>query len=115
MNEFILIFHRNREVGETLVSEEALQTYLNHWQDWYRCLAAQEKLAWPVQYWDPVGKVLTANNVIRQGPFSKTDRIMDGLIVVKASDYNEAKEIASECPILDWEGAVEIHRKISYK
>lgn len=108
MNEFVLVFHRDHRVTEVDASEKGFQIDLKDWHDWFRSLAAQDKLAIPVQFWDPRGKVLKPDNVVTEGPYSEIGKSIDGIIVVKAADYIEAKEIANECPVLEMGGCVEI-------
>ena len=108
MKEFILVFHKDHRVSELPSSSEKEQIHLKDWHDWFRSLAAQGKLAIPIQFWDPQGKVLKADKIVTEGPYSEVEKSIDGLIVVKASDYTEAKEIANECPVLELGGTVEI-------
>lgn len=108
MNEFVLVFHKNNSVTGVTASDEEIQINLKDWHDWFRSLAAQDKLAVPVQFWDPQGKVLKPDNAVTEGPYSEVRKSIDGLIVVKAVDYIEAKEIANECPVLELGGTVEI-------
>lgn len=108
MNEFVLVFHKDHRVSEIPASEEEIQMDLKDWHDWFRSLAAQDKLAIPVQFWDPQGKVLKPGNVVSEGPYSEIGKSIEGLIIVKAADYIEAKEIANECPVLELGGTVEI-------
>ncbi len=108
MSEFVLVFHKDHRVKEVPPSEEKKQMHLKDWHDWFRSLAAQDKLAIPVQFWDPEGRVLKPDHLVTEGPYTEIEKSIDGLIVVKANDYIEAKEIANECPVLELGGTVEI-------
>jgi len=108
MNEFVLVFHKDHKFNEITSSEEKIQIHLKNWHDWFRSLAAQEKLAIPVQFWDAKGKVLNPDNCVKEGPYTEIEKSITGLIIIKANDYIEAKEIANECPVLELGGTVEI-------
>jgi hypothetical protein len=108
MNEFVLVFRRNFKTKEAQPAGEYLQAYLKHWHDWFLCLAALERLAIPVQRWDASGKLLKHDKSVVAGPYTAMNESVGGLIVIKATDYPEASEIAKGCPILELGGTVEI-------
>ena len=108
MKEFVLVFHKDHQVPEVLLSEKKEQIHHKDWHDWFRSLAAHDRLAIPIQFWDSQGKVLKPDHVVTEGPYTEMKKSFDGLIVVKANDYIEAREIANECPVLELGGTVEI-------
>jgi hypothetical protein len=107
MNEFLLIFRRDFISKEAQPSPEELQQHLQQWQNWFGSLAAQDKLARPLQRWDGQGKLVGAKG-ITDGPFVEIKESIGGLIIVKANNYDEAVEIAQGCPVLNFGGNVEI-------
>jgi hypothetical protein len=107
MNEFLLIFRRDFTSKEAQPSPNELQESLTEWQNWFGSIAAQDKLARPLQRWDGNGKVVRANQVIN-GPFVEIKESIGGLIIIKATDYQEAVAIAQGCPILRLGGNVEV-------
>jgi len=110
MNEFILIFRRDFTTKENQPSPEELQQHLKQWQNWFGSLAAQDKLARPLQKWDGQGKVVSKTKGITNGPFVEIKESIGGLIIIKAQDYDEAAQIAQGCPVLDLGGNVEIRQ-----
>jgi hypothetical protein len=104
MLEFLLLFRRDHT---TLPSE----LHLKHWQDWFRCLAADDKLARPVQHFEPDGKLVEKENV-SDGPYTAMNESLGGLLMIKAGSYEEAVEIAQGCPVLELGGNVEIRMVI---
>ena len=108
MNEFLLIFRRDFKTKETQPSPEELQQHLQQWQNWFGSLAAQDKLARPLQKWDGQGKLVNSN----KGPFVEIKESIGGLIIIKAKDYDEAAEIAQGCPVLNFGGNVEIRMAV---
>lgn len=112
MNEFLLIFRRDFITKETQPSPEELQQHLQQWQNWFGSLAAQNKLARPLQRWDGQGKLVSSTKGITDGPFVEIKESIGGLIIIKANDYDEAAEIAKGCPVLNSGGNVEIRMAI---
>ena len=108
MKEFLLIFRRDFASKEAQPSPEELQTSLKQWQDWFGGIAAQDKLARPLQRWDGEGRIVKPNKTVINGPYVEIKEAIGGLIIVKANDYEEAAEIAKGCPILQLGGNVEI-------
>jgi hypothetical protein len=108
MNEFVLIFRLDCKTIEKHTAPDAMQSHLNHWHDWFRSLAADDRLARPVQHWEPQGRVVLAGSHVSAGPYSATNEPIVGLIIIRAVDYREALVIASACPVLEFGGNVEI-------
>lgn len=108
MDEFLLIFRRDFTTKEAQPSPEQMQSSIKQWQDWLGGIAAQDKLARPLQRWDAEGRVVKHNKTVINGPYAEIKEAIGGLIVIKAADYDEAAEIAKDCPILLWGGNVEI-------
>ncbi|MCE7040309.1 YciI family protein [Dyadobacter sp. CY312] len=113
MNEFLLIFRRDFTTKEEQPSPEVLQTSLKAWQDWFGSLAAQNKLARPLQRWDGEGRIVKPNSAVINGPYAEIKESIGGMIVVTAADYDEASEIAKGCPILKLGGNVEIRMAVT--
>ncbi|MBF4463976.1 YciI family protein [Flavobacterium sp. LC2016-12] len=113
MNEFVLIFRRDFSTKETQPSPQELQDSLKLWQDWLGGIAAQDKLAKPLQRWDGTGKIVTKNKSVINGPYVEIKESIGGLIMIKAADYGEAVAIANGCPILDLGGNVEIRMAVT--
>lgn len=113
MDEFLLLFRRDYISKEGQPSPEELQSSIKKWQDWLGGIAAQDKLARPLQSWDSEGRVVTPNKNVINGPYAEIKEAIGGLIIIKAVDYDEAVAIANGCPILQLGGNVEIRRAVS--
>jgi hypothetical protein len=113
MNEFLLIFRRDFNTKEEQPSPEQLQTSIKAWQDWLGGIAAQDKLARPLQRWDAGGRVVKKNKSVTNGPYAEIKETIGGLIIIRALDYDEASEIAKSCPMLALGGNVEIRMAVS--
>lgn len=106
MNEFLLVFWRDYQIVEVQPSLEQLREYRKRWADWFRSLAAGDKLSRPIQIYDPQGIVVSSQ--ITKGPYTEVTQSMGGLLFLKAANYTEAVETAQDCPILGLGGTVEI-------
>lgn len=60
----------------------------------------------------PSGKVVRADNVIADGPYTEIKESIAGYSIIKAESIEEAAELAKDCPILAFGGNVEV-REIS--
>lgn len=110
MNEFLLVFRRDYKTKETQPSHEVMQVHLTHWQEWFDSLAAQNLLAWPIQYLDSHGRIIGPDNAEVYGPYYEMEKSIGGLIIIKATDYEAAVNVAKDCPILELGGTVEIRQ-----
>ncbi len=110
MDDFLLIFRRDFQTAELQPSAAQLKAHLQQWQDWYTDLAAQDRLARPLQRWDSDGRVLKADKTVLDGPYAEVKESIGGLILIKAASYEEALEIAQGSPILSLSGTVEIRK-----
>jgi len=108
MGEFILIFRRDYKTAEIQPTPEKLQESLKHWQEWFGKLAAEDRLARPIQRLDATGKIVREYNSVANGPYIELKEAVGGLIIIKAENYDEAIEIAKGCPVLELGGNVEI-------
>lgn len=108
MSEFILIFRRDYGTATLQPTPESLQKSLKDWAEWYNKLAAEDKLARPVQRLDNAGRILRQYNSIENGPYKESMESIGGMIIIKAADYDDAIEVAKGCPVLAFGGNVEI-------
>jgi hypothetical protein len=91
---------------------EEIAAMTKRWMDWMAGIAAQDKLTDRGNRLATSGKVVKADNVVTNGPYSEIKESIGGYSVVKANSYEEAVELAKSCPILTVGGNVEV-REIS--
>ena len=107
-NQFLLVFWREYRNQKMLLSPEKLQIYLKKWQEWLTVLAVKDVLASQIKRWDTGGRVLKKGKSVINGPYTEIKEYIDSLIMIHAADYQEAREIALGCPLLELGGSVEI-------
>lgn len=114
MKEFVLAFRRDFMTKEIQPSAQQMQDGMKPWQDWLGGLAAQNKLVSPGNRLKTDGKVVKPGGIVTNGPYAEIKESLGGYIIVRANDYDEAVEMAKNCPILGapWHGNVEVRTVI---
>lgn len=108
MNEYLLVFRGGQQINEGKPLTGKIGAYMQDWQHWFDQLAARDILVRPVQQLDIPGMILLPNNNAADGSYSETPQLIEGLVIIKAVDYDAALEVAATCPILTVGGCVEI-------
>ena len=93
-------------------STQEMDAMTKRWMDWMAGIAAQNKLAEQGNRLADSGKVVRPNNVVTNGPYAEIKESIGGYSMVKATSYDDAIELAKDCPILTVGGNVEV-REIS--
>ncbi|MFT3911138.1 MAG: YciI family protein [Ferruginibacter sp.] len=108
MSEFILIF-RGEDAHAAGQSPEAMQINMQKWMEWMDGLQKHGQFigAQPLK---KSGRIINGNKkMITDGPFMEGNEMIAGYLLCKADSYDEAVEIANNCPILLYEyGSVEV-------
>ena len=107
MEDFALIF-RQPDTDDSNMPPIQQQAIFKRWDDWFAGIAAEGKLNNMGIRLSLPGKVLKAGGVITDGPFVEIRERLNGFIIVKADDLEDAITLAHGCPILDIDGTVEI-------
>ncbi len=110
MNEFVLLFRRDRT---TPLSPQHMQDSIEYWQDWLGSIAAQDKLVSPGSRLNSEGRVVAPGDIVTDGPYTEIKETLGGFVIVKAADFNEAVRIAKGCPILRAGGNVEVRKTVA--
>lgn len=106
MKEFALIF-RLKDIADFKPSPEQMQERMN----WLGSIAAQNKLVDKGNTLLPMpgsAKVVKADNVVTDGPYTEIKEFISGYVVVKADSIDEAVEIAKGNPIYKIGGNIEV-------
>ncbi len=105
--EFLLIF-RNTDVEKRLPLEELHHAMdrLHEWLDRWTERGA-------IQGGQPLGyqsRVISGarQRTIADGPYAEAKEAVGGYVIVRAADLDEAAQIASEWPMLDYDAVVEV-------
>ena len=93
-------------------TSQEMDAMTRRWMDWMAGIAAQNKLAEQGNRLADSGKVVRPNNIVTNGPYAEIKESIGGYSMVKATSYEDAIELAKDCPILSVGGNVEV-REIS--
>jgi hypothetical protein len=107
MKDFLFVF-RNDSKTPRPSSPEEMQAMTKRWMDWVGSIAAQNKLKDRGSSLASGGKVVRANNVITDGPYTEIKELIAGYTLVKAASLEEATKLTKGCPILEIGGNVEV-------
>lgn len=106
MKEFALIF-RLKDIADFKPSPEQMQERMN----WLGSIAAQNKLVDKGNTLLPTAKnakTVKPNNVVTDGPYTEIKEFIVGYVIIKASNIDEAVEMAKSNPIFKIGGNIEV-------
>ena len=105
-SEYMLLF-RGAHWDKNLSPEE-IQKIMGQWNAWFERLTLQGKVksAHPLER---EGKLVSGKGrTIADGPFAESKEAIGGYFLLVLDDFNEALEIAKECPTLEYGVTVEV-------
>lgn len=108
MKEFLLVYRNDYKSVPRAATPEEGQAEMQKWMDWLGGIAKQNKLTDQGHPLGSAGKVVRANNVVTDGPYTEIKELIGGYSIIKADSFEEAVEMAKECPILESGGNVEV-------
>lgn len=111
MAQFILMIRGGDADYESMSPEEA-QAVVQRYIDWGNRLRGEGSYVDANQLADE-GAVLRGSTVI-DGPYAETKEGIGGYYIVEASDLDAAVEIAKGCPVLQYNGAVEVRGFVNH-
>ena len=90
------------------LSPEDIQKIMSQWNNWFERLTLQGKVksAHPLER---KGKIVSGKGrTVADGPFAESKEAIGGYFLLVLDDFNEALEIAKECPTLEYGVTVEV-------
>ena len=112
MDEFIVMMRLDLLTKSAQPTPEQMKVYMQRYHTWVDGIVAQGKFVGGTGL-APEGKVLKPNNVITDGPFAEIKESIAGFILIRATDLDEAVQLARGCPILNGEGnSVEVRKVV---
>ena len=105
-SEYMLLF-RGAQWDKGL-SPENIQKIMGQWNSWFERLTLQGKVksAHPLER---EGKIVSGKGrTVADGPFAESKEAIGGYFLLVLDDFNEALEIAKECPALEYGLTVEV-------
>ncbi len=104
-NQYMLII---RSKVPVTASTGAINSNIDHWTTWMAGLGKSGKIA---AGYRPSGDGITLSDggkTTKQNPYINAGDVISSFLIINAADLTEAKQIASECPVFELQGNVEI-------
>jgi hypothetical protein len=113
MPKFMYVFRGGGYATPGLLSPTELQQHLAKWDAWANALlaAGHKPAGEPLER---AGKTVRGREkVITDGPYAESKDLVSGTLVLEAASLEEAAELARGCPILEFDGSVEVRPLIA--
>ena len=97
--------------GFAAMSPEEMQHVIRKYVAWGDRLREAGLLKGGEKLADEPGRVIRAGNGqvrVTDGPYSETKEVLGGYYIVSAATYDEAVELARDCPHLEYGGTIEV-------
>ncbi len=108
MKEYLLLF-RGGDAQLAQASPQGQQQHMQKWMQWMGELTKQGQFVGAQPLNQSGKKISGTKKVVTDGPFIEGKEIIGGYLICKAETYDEAVDLARECPILEFDdGTVEI-------
>ena len=111
LNDFMLLFRMELNPNYQ-PSKEELVAMKQAWGSWIGNIGQQARLVSSHQLGFE-GKLVSNDSHVNDGIERHDSKSISGNLVLKASDLNEAAEIAKGCPILAMGGTVEVRNTLN--
>jgi hypothetical protein len=112
MPTYILLLHESAQPTEGLGPEE-IQAVIERYKAWSENVGRAGRLVGGEKLADGVGRVMEAGQggrpAVTDGPYAESKEVVAGYFLVRAASYEDAVELARDCPHLDF-GRIEIRR-----
>jgi hypothetical protein len=109
MPNYLLLLHEDPASFQAMSADE-MQAIIKKYSAWKDQMQKAGKLTAGKKLQDGQGRVLSRKNgqpQISDGPYSESKEVVGGLFEIKADNYEQAVEIALQCPHLDF-GVIEV-------
>ena len=102
--EFILIVRYNPKMQQP--SKEALAENIKHWNVFMGNLGQNSQIVAGYRP-SPDGKIVTSTET-KDGAYYSSNESVSSFIIIKAASMEAAEMVAKKCPILEFNGSVEV-------
>lgn len=110
MPNYLLLLHEE-PMDYSQLSAEQIEGIIGEYVAWRHKIEAEGKYVGGEKLKDEGGKHLTSTNGnlrVTDGPYTEAKEVIGGYFAISAANYDDAVEIASECPHLKFGGRIEL-------
>ena len=105
MSEFVFLYRGGSRDG----SPAEMQQVMQKWMAWFKELAEKGHVKDRGQPLEQAGKLVNGKRkTVTDGPFAEAKDVVGGYTLILAKDLDEAADLSKGCPILDFDGQVEV-------
>ncbi len=104
MKEYLLIFRAPANVGH---EQSGGASTMEDWKNWIGAIAAEGKFNGG-QPLTMDGRHMPTADKITDAPFAEGKEVVNGYLIIKGNDYNDACATSAGCPIFKDGGSVEV-------
>ncbi len=111
MPQYMLILHEE-PMDYSQMSPEDIEAVIREYIEWSQAVEAKGKYVGGQKLKDDGGRQLNGFGSefrVTDGPYAEAKEIIGGFFTISATDYNEAVELAADCPHLKFGGRIELH------
>lgn len=107
MNHYVLLLRRE-SINFAGYSPEQMQALMAEFDAWNARMISHQRLIASANLPPTKGATIRKGPIVADGPYSEAKEAVTGLLLIAASDDEEARAIASDCPFLSRGGSVEL-------
>jgi hypothetical protein len=110
MPKYMLFLHEDQGQFADRAREEMMRV-IKEYSAWATKMREEKRFVGGEKLAEDAGKVLRSKNgriMVTDGPYAESKEIVGGFFTIMAKSYDEACEIAKECPHLKYGGRVEV-------
>lgn len=110
MNDYLLIFRGGGMEKE--ISKEEMQSRMLLWNDWISKLNSKGLFVGgdPLEIGGNIISKSKAGVISTDGPFPESKELVGGYLLIRAANQAQAVELSKDCPLLEFEGTVEVRQ-----
>jgi hypothetical protein len=112
MAKYMLLLHDNAAAFAD-VSPDEMQKIIEKYVRWGKRLREAGVMHGGEKLTDEPGRVMRRkDNQVRvtDGPYSETKEVLGGYYLIEAASYDQAVDLARDCPQLDYGGTIEVRQ-----
>jgi len=104
MSEYLFLYRG----GQRPTSPQDAQQVMQQWMTWLQDLAKSGHIMDQGHPLEAAGKVVNGKKTVTDGPYAEAKDLVGGFTLIRASDIDQAADLAKGCPALLRGGSVEV-------
>lgn len=104
MPQYLLLLHEAPKI--TSLSPDAMQAIIQKYKTWSDTLKQTGRLV-EANKLRRDGRVMRGVSV-KDGPYAEGKEVIGGYFMIEAANYDQAVQVARECPNLELDGTIEV-------